>query len=485
MALLILLTPLYIRFLGIEGYGFIGFYLSWIAILGILDTGVAGTAMREIAWLEARPEERINIPTLLRSMEVVYWGVILVLGIGILAGAWFFGADWFQAKTISSKMARETLMLMAVSLVVQVPSGLYVAGLMGLQKQVECSGLLALLGTLRGLGAVLVLWLIAPDIRLFFVWQIVISVLQTGVMRYSLWRKVSVKGQTARFSPDMLRSIKGYAGGMTLITALSILMTQADKMILSKMVSLEALGFYMLAWTVASGLSRVAVPLVQAFSPRFTDLVSRGYDEALARQLRLASQLMNVLILPLAVLVAFFSNSILFVWTGDKFVAEGAAPILTIMLIGTVFSVCSFPSLMILHSKKQLKPVIWVNLTSLVILMPLLVVVVIESGVLGGAFIWALYGLILYIAYQKYGLREIHEARLFHSILRDFMGPFIVSLVVAGIASGLLSEVSGKLTFVIELGVALVVGWLAALLVCKDLLEVILRKLKWTMKTNR
>ena len=193
----------------------------------------------------------------------------------ILTSAWFFGDDWFQAKTISSKIARETLMLMAVSLMAQVPSGLYVAGLMGLQKQVECSALLALLGTLRGLGAVLLLWMIAPDIRLFFIWQILISAFQTGVMRYSLWRRVSLRGQIAKFSPDMLQSIKGYAGGMTLITALSILMTQADKVILSKIVSLEALGFYMLAWTVASGLSRVAIPLVQAFSPRFSGLVSK------------------------------------------------------------------------------------------------------------------------------------------------------------------------------------------------------------------
>ena len=59
--LLLLLTPLYIWFLGVESYGLIGFYLSWIAILGILDAGISATAVREISWLASRSEEKGNI----------------------------------------------------------------------------------------------------------------------------------------------------------------------------------------------------------------------------------------------------------------------------------------------------------------------------------------------------------------------------------------------------------------------------------------
>ena len=294
----ILLTPLYVWFLGIESYGLIGFYLSWISILGILDAGISSTAIREMAWHAARPEGKEKIPSLLLSLEVVYWGIILVLGVGILLGAWFLGAEWFQVKELSPEVIREVLILMAISLVVQVPSGLYVAGMMGLQRQVECSGLLGLFGTIRGLGAVLVLWLINPDIRAFFVWQILVSALQTGVIRWSLWKLVSKDGHHARFSVQILKSLKGFAGGMILITTLGILISQADKMILSRLVSLEDFGYYMLAWTVATGFSRVSGPLLQAFYPRFTELVSKGDFNNLSYQFRLVSQLMSVLILP-------------------------------------------------------------------------------------------------------------------------------------------------------------------------------------------
>lgn len=482
--LLLLLTPLYVWFLGVESYGLIGFYLSWIVILGILDTGISATAVREIAWLAARPEGKGEIPALLRSLEVVYWGIIILLGVGVLTGAWFFGTGWFQTKDLPPELVRDALMLMAVSLVAQVPSGLYIGGLMGLQRQVECSGLLALFGTVRGLGAVVVLWLISPDIRVFFVWQIVASALQTGVMRWLLLRRVRMDGHPARFSVGALRSVKGFAGGIILITALSIVMTQADKMILSRVVSLEAFGFYMLAWAVASGLSRVATPLIQAFGPHFTELVSRGDDEALAKQVRLASQLMSVLILPPAALIVFLSKPILFAWMGNKAAAEGTAPILAVMVVGTVLSACSYPALSILYSRKQLKPVVAVNLVSLVVLLPLLTLAVVYFAIMGAAFIWGLYGLILYVAYQAYGLRGIPKAKFFSSVLRDFVVPCAVSFAIASMAGYWLKEVDGKMVFVILLGFALIVGWLAALLVCKDLLKIVVEKLKCTAKTS-
>ena len=166
---MLFLTPLYILSLGVESYGLIGFYLSWVSILAILDVSVSLTATTEIAWRSARLEMKKTIPILLRSLELAYWFIILLSGLGILIGAWFFGAGWFEAKSLSPDQIRGVLMLMAISLVVQVPSGLYIGGLMGLQRQVECSVLLTIFGTVRGLGSVVVLWFVSSDLYTFFV----------------------------------------------------------------------------------------------------------------------------------------------------------------------------------------------------------------------------------------------------------------------------------------------------------------------------
>lgn len=481
-ALMLLLTPLYVHFLGMESYGLIGFYLSWGIILGILDTGISATAIREIAWLTARPEEKKKIPDLLRSLEVVYWAIVLIVGAGLLAGAWFFGRGWFQTSNLSPELVRYTMMLMAVSLVVQVPSGLYVGGLMGLQRQVECSGFLTLIGTVRGLGALVVLWKINPDIRAFFMWQILVSVFQTAGARWLLWRCISIEGFHARFSIELLHSVKGFAGGMILITALGIVITQMDKMILSQKVTLEIFGYYMLAWTVASGLSRVSTPLIQAFAPHFTDLLSRGDNQGLAKQVRIASQLMSVLILPPTAMIVFFSEFILIIWMRDPIVAAGASPILSVLVVGSALTACSYPALSILYSRKQMKYVVAVTLVSLVTLVPLLLLAITYFGVMGAASIGAIYGLALYIAYQTYGLKGIPDVGLISSTLRDFIVPCLTSFAIAGIVWRWGGEVKGQMAFVALLGFGLIVGWSAALLVCRDLLEIVAGKLKWRAK---
>ena len=240
---MLFLTPLYILILGVESYGLIGFYLSWVSILAILDVSVSLTATTEIAWRSARPEMKKTIPVLLRSLEVAYWFIILLSGLGILIGAWFFGAGWFEAKSLSPDHIRGVLMLMAISLVVQVPSGLYIGGLMGLQRQVECSTLLTVFGTLRGLGSVLVLWFVSSDLYTFFLWQIAATFMQTVVLRWSLWRRIDTSEISAQFSAKMLLTVKQYVGAIMVIGVLGMVLSQADKMVLSKMVSLESFGF--------------------------------------------------------------------------------------------------------------------------------------------------------------------------------------------------------------------------------------------------
>jgi len=211
-------------------------------------------------------------------------------------------------------------------------------------------------------------------------------------------------------------------------------------------------------------------------------LVSKGDDEALIREFRLVSQLMSVLIVLPATLIGFLSEPILYVWTGSLVVAKGTAPILAFMVVGTVLSSCSYPALSILFSKNQLRFVIIVNLASVVFLLPLLILAVVQFGVMGSVFIWGLYGLILYIAFQVYGLRGLPHVGIFSSVLRDFVAPCVVSLLVAGVAGHFLSDVTGKITFVALLGFALIVVWLAALLVCRDLFKIFVEKSKWIMK---
>ncbi len=470
------LTPAYVALLGIESYGLIGFYMSWIAILGIIDTGIATAALRETAWLRERPQERARIPTLIRTLELIYWTIVVALGCILFAAAWWFGDAWFSSVVLSPGLIRSALLLMVASLVLQMPSGLYVGGLMGLQHQIECSAFTAAFGTLRGVGALAVL-MAQPDIRMFFGWHIVVSALQTGVLR---WRLMShMTGHRPHYSHLVACSVRSFAGQMSVVTALSLLMVQADKMILSRLISLEAFGAYMLAWTAASGLSRLSTPLTHAFSPQFTALVARNDCEGLSTRLRLASQLTGILMLPPGVLLVILGRPALFVWTGNGPVSDRAAPLLAVLAVGTVLTACSYPALSTLYSRGEMKPVIAVNVGAALTLLPLMAMAALSAGALGAAACWTTYGLVTYVSYQAIALKMLPGAGLMARIAADFLAPAAASVAVVWVASGLVPDVGGRLSAAAFLAIVLCLAWAAAVAVCRDLIKAVSSTFSW------
>src|SRR5690242_21953863 len=89
--------PFYLRFLGMEAYGLIGFYATLQAVMQVLDLGLAPTVSREIAH-DAEIGQRRRSASLLRTLGLVYIGVAVpIAGIVALAAPWI-GAHWLQAK---------------------------------------------------------------------------------------------------------------------------------------------------------------------------------------------------------------------------------------------------------------------------------------------------------------------------------------------------------------------------------------------------
>ena len=48
--------PFYIKLLGIEAYGLVGFYVTLLAALQVLDLGISPTINREMARHSVRPD---------------------------------------------------------------------------------------------------------------------------------------------------------------------------------------------------------------------------------------------------------------------------------------------------------------------------------------------------------------------------------------------------------------------------------------------
>lgn len=384
----LIFIPFYIKFLGIESWGLIGFFATLLVMFGLLDMGLSITLNRELARLSVLPGKEQEMNNLVRTLEVLYWGIAIFVGVTVVALSPFLAHHWIKAGQLSSETIELTLLIMGFVIALQMPVGFYSGGLLGLQKQVLLNVINVGMSTLRGAGAALVLWLVSPTIQAFFIWQIVVSVIQIFLLALFLWRRLPRCNKYAVFENQLFKGIWRFAAGMSGISILAVILTQLDKVILSKMLSLETFGYYTLACVVTGGLSIITTSITNAIFPRFSALAILCDDNALKQLYHTSTQLMVILVLPVAMTAVFFSYEILLVWTGSSIIAQNTSPLLSIIIIGTALNVLMYLPYTLQLAYGWVEIGLKICLFFIVLLVPTVIILTKYYGALGAAFAW-------------------------------------------------------------------------------------------------
>jgi O-antigen/teichoic acid export membrane protein len=429
----LLFIPLYVKYMGIESWGLIGVFTTLQVIFGLLDMGLSSTLNREMARLSALPNTEREMRNLVRTLEVLYWGVAVLIGIIVVSLSSFIAHQWIKAGELSPVTIEQTLLIMGFAIALQMPIGFYSGGLMGLQKQVLLNVINIIISTLRGGGAVLVLLFISPTIQAFFVWQIIVSIMNIVILAIVLWRVLPPDEEKAIFQKHLLMGVWRFAAGMSGITILGVILTQLDKVILSKMLSLEIFGYYTLASVIAMSLNRLTGSVFLGIYPRFTQLVSVKDEERIIRLYHQSSQFLSVLILPVAVVITFFSYEILLLWTRNPATAENSHLLVSILMCGTALN-----GLMHLPYALQLafgwtRLSFFKNVIAVVLLVPLIIYMAARYGAPGAACVWV----ILNVGYMCFEIPIMHGRLLkkekWRWYMQDVFFPLAVCSSIAGI----------------------------------------------------
>jgi O-antigen/teichoic acid export membrane protein len=455
--------PFYVRFLGVEAYGLIGFYAMLQAVLQVLDCGLSPTMNREMARYSAFPERGGEARDLVRTMEVGYWAVGVLIGGAIFLGAPFVAKSWVNAGSIPIQEIERVVRMMGILAALQWPLSFYGSGLLGLQKQVLLNSVNVPLATINTGGAVLILWLASSKIVAFFVWQILVGGVQVGVITILLWRSLPGAGHPGRVDLALLRSRWRFAVGMGGITLSSIVLAQIDKVILSRMLSLEMFGYYTLAGTVGRSLYILITPVFNAVFPRLSALVATHDTVALKNLYHQASQFMAVLVVPLAGVIAAFSEDILRIWLASESAARVAAPIASILVLGTAMNgLMNLPyGLQLAYGWTNLA--LAINTVFVVTVVPGVMVLTALYGAVGGAIMW----LVLNFTYLIIGVPLTHRRLLRGETRRwyieDVGFPSVAAVLVILFGMLMLKRPLPSSVLVVGIGVTLVASAAAAL----------------------
>ena len=449
----LLFVPLYIKFMGVESYGLIGVFATLQGIFVLLDMGLSAALTREMARLSVLPDREQEMRDLARSLEIIYWGVAVFIGLVIMVMAPFIAHRWVKAGQLSPLVIEQAIVIMGFVMAFQWPASFYSGGLAGLQRQVLLNALAVIMSTLRGGGAVLILWLISPTIHAFFVWQIIISVANTFSLAFCLWHQLPRAEKSASFQKQLLAGVWRFAAGMTGISILSAILTQVDKVILSKMLTLEMFGYYTLAGVVAMTIYRLVGPVYSAIYPRFVQLVSLSNQDELIRLYHKSCQLASVLIFPVAVVIALFSYEILLVWTHNPVTAEKTCLLMTILICGTAIHGSMLIPYALQLANGWTSLAIYVNSVAVILLVPLIFFMTRYYGAIGGASVWVLLNS-CYLAFTIYFMhRRLLRNEKWRWYWQDICIPLSASIVVAGFGRLFITKAMPPLTMFIYISV--------------------------------
>lgn len=446
MAILsIVLIPVYIRFMGIEAYGLVGFFTTLSGVLGILDLGIGQTLNRELARRSIPNELLGSQKDLVRTLEVIYWGIAILAGIIVTILAPFIANTWIKAQGLNSESILKAVQLMGVSVALQFPMSLYLGGLMGMQKQVLVNIILVITATLRSGGAILVLWLVSPTIQTFFMWQVVMSLVGSLTFFVAIWTNLPKTDNPTRFRSNIITDVWKYAAALSANALIGIILTQLDKVILSKMLSLKMFAYYSIAATVASAIWMIIIPFNTAIFPNLVQLHERKQIADLRILFHRSSQILSFILLPICALLIVFSSQILSIWLHDPSIVKNSHIIVSLLVFGTMLNgIVSLPANCAPAFGWPLL-ITYTNAIQAVVIIPLIICLVNWFQSIGAGIAWIIMNSTYVIFMVPFFFRRFLKEEQKKWYLQDLLAPAFTAFSICAISFMIAPEMKSGL----------------------------------------
>jgi O-antigen/teichoic acid export membrane protein len=459
-------TPFYLRIVGAEGYGLIGFFVVLQATIAVLDLGMSGTLNRQMARGAAGTLEPAAMANLVRCLQWVVWLLCVLIGVMLIASGPWIASRWLHAPASADPHLDRAVELMGLAVALQFPIVFYSSGLAGLQKQLQLNALNSTLTTLRQVGVFVPLLLVAPTTEVFFAWQAVTGAVHTLVLARALRRALPPFERKSALDFKALRVVFRFTASLAAVGTLTFLLTQTDRVLLSRLLPLADFGRYMLAATLAYGINRMAAPINIAVQPRFSELVALDQIDRLKSFYHSSNQAVAVAIVPATVVLAVFAPDVLRLWTGSDEIAEKAAPILALLAAGYGVNATMTLAWALQVAYGQTRFGLVQSVVSVLVAVPSIAWAAVRFGAIGAASVWLLLNLGYFAITMPLIHRRILRGELAAWYLRDVAPITVASVVAAALTARWLSplprSVSGLAQLTLVSALTLVAGALAS-----------------------
>lgn len=430
-------VPVYIRLLGIESYALIGIYTMLQAWLALLDLGMSPALSREMARFLGGSLSAMAAKELLRSVELVCAGLMLLITLLLATSAPWIATHWL-VSSLPPEQIIQALRLCGVVVACRFMETMYRSALYGLDRQIWFNGFNVGITTARFGGAALVLALIAPTIPAFFLWQLAVSLVSVTMLRLKTHQSLP-EIAARRFSLTALQQIGSFASGLIVINLTALVLTQADKLVISRTLQLSQLGYYSLAYTISNLVAAAVGPVAQAFYPVFSRQHARDDQAALHLSYSLGAQVVSVAAVTIASVLILFPSDLIRVWSGDAVLAARTAPVVMLLTVGGLANALLQIPYFTLLAVGRVRPPLILNVVAAGFFLIMLLLLVPRHGLQGAATAWLMVNAAMLLAGALTWSRWL-PVKLAAWMIRDVGAPVLAGIAAAALVRAMLPD---------------------------------------------
>jgi O-antigen/teichoic acid export membrane protein len=316
----IIMTPYYISQLGPEAYGLVAFFTMLTVWMNVLDLGISPTLSREVAAARVKHNGMYEFRKLLRSFEVIFLCISLFISIGFFVLRGFIASEWVKAVELPYNVVIQCIMIFGSLVSLRWFSSLYRSLISGLEEHLLLNTINFISSTLKFVGVLLVFKYIGTDIFVFFLYQLILGILEFVSLIFFSYRFLpddNPRLPLFAFYWENVRNVFSFALGIAYTSTIWMFVSQVDKLVLSGVLNLKEFGFFNLVIAVSSTITALSYPIIQAIQPRLIYLYSSNKFDEMIQLYKSTTQIVTLVSLSLSIVIALFSKQIIYTWTGN------------------------------------------------------------------------------------------------------------------------------------------------------------------------
>lgn len=341
----LLITPLLVWKLGVEGYGIYILITSLVGYYGILDLGLGQGLIKFVAEYNAKNDSE-------SLSNAINAAIVVQMVMGLLASILLiiFASNIVDLLKISEGYKHESknyIYLCSFGFFFTMVNGAFSSALMGLQRYDITSKMDVMINT--GINLLFAVLLLAGfGLREGILLNVIITLLSFLIYLIIVKKKIPVWKFTPKIQFSFLKSLFNFSFFVFLTRVSGLFSNYIVRFIVSFFLGPVGVTFYVIPSKLVGAIGSVFGSAVNVIFPYTSHLNAANEEDEIKRTVLTGSKIFVALGVPLMIFIFLFCKPILQIWMGNDF-AESTWFVLGILAISSLIgSFSALPNLVIM-----------------------------------------------------------------------------------------------------------------------------------------